>query len=150
VKLLVVSGVDHEESTCVRLAITLADLAGEAGAEVDIARPSDAAQPDWRSRVAAAGAHLWISPELRSTATDGPQSLYEHASIAARKVGLVTITGGATAAVTTQRTLADAVSRLGGDVARVAAAFSLAEVNQGLDDMALDRARAVVAGLVGP
>jgi NAD(P)H-dependent FMN reductase len=147
-RVIVVSAIGSDESSCARLASVLGDLVSEAGAHAEVVRPSDAAQPGWPDRVAAADAHLWVSPELRPGMTDGPGDLYRNAPIQGHVVGLFAVASGATAAITTLDQLAEGAGALGATVAAKQCAFSAAELTQGLDGAGRDRARAVVAAVI--
>ena len=160
-KVMVVSAISREDSSCYILASTLCEMAGAKGVEVDFTHPADANLPvndgtlawddprsvAWQERVNAINAHLWVSPEYHSGMTGGLKNLFDHLAKEPMKgdvVGLFALAGGAMAALNTLNNMSVVARSLGAWVAPDYCALNSNEVKEGLDERALQRVEGVV------
>ena len=91
-KIMVVSAISREDSSCFILAAKLCEMAKAQGVEVDFTHPAEADLPvndgtlawddarsvAWQQRVAEMQAHMWVSPEYHSGMTGGLKNLFDH------------------------------------------------------------------------
>ncbi|MBA2280120.1 MAG: NAD(P)H-dependent oxidoreductase [Actinomycetota bacterium] len=164
-KVMVVSAISRESSTCFVLARTVAELAAAHGVEVDFTHPVNAGLPindgtiawddprakAWQQRIAAIHAHLWVSPEYHSGMTGGMKNLFDHLAKEPMRgdvVGLFALAGGAMAALNTLNGMSVVARSLGAWVAPEYCAINSEEVKAGLDDAARVRLERIVATVV--
>ena len=164
-KVMVVSAISREDSSCYILASQLCDMARAHGVEVDYTHPADADLPvndgtlawddprsvAWQERVAAINAHLWVSPEYHSGMTGGLKNLFDHLAKEPMKgdvVGLFALAGGAMAALNTLNNMSVVARSLGAWVAPDYCALNSNEVKEGLDERALKRVESVVTEVI--
>ena len=160
-KLMVVSAISRESSTCYVLAQKLCELAGNHGVQVDFTHPANTALPiqdgnvayddprslAWQERLGSIHAHLWVSPEYHSGMTGGMKNLFDHCPkepLRGDVVGLFALAGGAMAALNTLNNMSVVARSLGAWVAPDYCALNSNEVKEGLDERALKRVEAVV------
>jgi len=164
-KVMVLSAISREDSSCYILAAQLCEFARNHGVEVDFTHPADANLPvndgtlawddprsvAWQERVAAINAHLWVSPEYHSGMTGGMKNLFDHLAKEPMKgdvVGLFALAGGAMAALNTLNNMSVVARSLGAWVAPDYCALNSNEVKDGLDERALKRVEAVVTEVI--
>ncbi len=160
-RVMIVSAISREASSCYILARNIFELCRERGVEVDFATPAnvgvppnDGLVPDdlpaallWQQRVAATHAHIWVSPEYHSGMTGAMKNLFDYLAkepMAGDVIGLVALAGGAMAALNTLNGMSVVARSLGAWVAPELCALNSNDVKNGLDD----RTQARVAGLV--
>ncbi len=164
-KLMVVSAISRESSTCYLLAKEVATMAEAHGVEVDFTHPANAGLPindgtvafddqravAWQARIAAIHAHLWVSPEYHSGMTGGMKNLLDHLAkepLRGDVVGLFALAGGAMAALNTLNGMSVVARSLGAWVVPEYAAVSSGEVKDGLDEGARRRLDRIVATVI--
>jgi NAD(P)H-dependent FMN reductase len=164
-KVMVLSAISREDSSCYVLASTLCEMARAQGVEVDFTHPSDANLPvndgtlagddprsvRWQERVNEMQAHLWVSPEYHSGMTGGMKNLFDHLATEPMKgdvVGLFALAGGAMAALNTLHNMSVVARSLGAWVAPDYCALNATEVMDGLDERALKRVESVVTDVI--
>jgi azobenzene reductase len=164
-KIMVVSAISREDSSCYVLGEQLVGIAASKGVEVDFTHPADANLPvndgtlawddprsvAWQERVAAINAHLWVSPEYHSGMTGGLKNLFDHLAKEPMKgdvVGLFALAGGAMAALNTLNNMSIVARSLGAWVAPDYCALNSEEVKAGLDERATGRVQAVVTEVI--
>ncbi|HEX4820995.1 MAG TPA: NADPH-dependent FMN reductase [Acidimicrobiales bacterium] len=160
-KVMVLSAISREDSSCYILASKLCEMARARGVEVDFTHPADANLPvndgtlawddprsvAWQQRVDEINAHLWVSPEYHSGMTGGLKNLFDHLAKEPMKgdvVGLFALAGGAMAALNTLNNMSVVARSLGAWVAPDYCALNSNEVKEGLDERALQRVESVV------
>jgi azobenzene reductase len=160
-KVMVVSAVSREDSSCFMLAQQLVQICQKAGVGVDFTHPGDADLPindgtiawddprsvAWQARVAEIHAHLWVSPEYHSGMTGGMKNLFDHLGKEPMKgdvIGLFALAGGAMAALNTLNNMSVVARSLGAWVAPDYCALNSNDVKAGLDDDAVKRVEAIV------
>jgi azobenzene reductase len=164
-RVMVVSAISREDSSCFILAKTLCEFASKQGVEVDFTHPADANLPvndgtlawddprsvAWQERVAGIHAHLWVSPEYHSGMTGGLKNLFDHLAKEPMKgdvVGLFALAGGAMAALNTLNNMSIVARSLGAWVAPDYCALNSEEVKAGLEERALGRVETVVTEVI--
>jgi azobenzene reductase len=164
-KLMVVSAISRESSTCYVLARHLVDLATNHGVEVDFTHPANAGLPindgtvawddprakAWQDRIGAIHAHLWVSPEYHSGMTGGMKNLFDHLPKEPMKgdvVGLFALAGGAMAALNTLNGMSVVARSLGAWVAPEYCAVNSNDVKEGIDEAMGARLDRIVATVV--
>ncbi|MGH9138347.1 MAG: NADPH-dependent FMN reductase [Acidimicrobiales bacterium] len=164
-KVMVVSAISRESSTCFQLARFVADAAVSHGVEVDFTHPANAGLPvndgtvawddprakAWQDRIDAIHAHLWISPEYHSGMTGGMKNLFDHLAkepLRGDVVGLFALAGGAMAALNTLNNMTVVARSLGAWVAPEFAAVNSNEVKDGLQDSTKERVDRIVATVI--
>jgi len=164
-KIMVVSAISREDSSCFILAKRLCELAQAQGVEVDFTHPAEADLPvndgtlawddprsvAWQERVAGIHAHMWVSPEYHSGMTGGLKNLFDHLAKEPMKgdvVGLFALAGGAMAALNTLNNMSIVARSLGAWVAPDYCALNSEEVKAGLDERALSRVQTVVTEVI--
>ena len=164
-KVMVVSAISREDSSCFILATQLCGMAKAHGVEVDFTHPADADLPvndgtlawddprsvAWQQRVAEIHAHMWVSPEYHSGMTGGLKNLFDHLAKEPMKgdvVGLFALAGGAMAALNTLNNMSIVARSLGAWVAPDYCALNSEEVKAGLDDRATGRVESVVGEVI--
>src|SRR5262245_1843025 len=165
-KVMVVSAISRESSSCYMLAQRLCEMAGSHGVEVDFTHPADAGLPindgtlawddpvsvAWQQRVAGIHAHLWVSPEYHSGMTGGMKNLFDHLAKEPMRgdvVGLFALAGGAMAALNTLNNMTVIARSLGAWVAPEYAAVNSNDLKDGIDDQLHERLDRIVATGVG-
>jgi azobenzene reductase len=160
-KVMVVSAISREDSSCFLLAQRLVEICQREGVGVDFTHPAEAGLPvndgtvawddprslAWQKRVAEIDAHLWISPEYHSGMTGGMKNLFDHLAKEPLKgdvVGLFALAGGAMAALNTLNNMSVVARSLGAWVAPDYCALNSNDVKAGLDDDAVKRVEAIV------
>jgi len=150
-KLMVLSAISRETSTCYLLAQHLAGLASGHGVEVDFTHPAntglrindgtvawdDPRAKAWQERIGAIHAHLWVSPEYHSGMTGGMKNLLDHLPKEPMKgdvVGLFALAGGAMAALNTLNGMSVVARSLGAWVAPEYCAVNSNDVKEGIDE----------------
>jgi azobenzene reductase len=164
-RVMVISAISRESSSCHVLARQVVDLVAAHGVEVDFVTPADVdlpvndgSVPDdlpaalaWQQRVALAHAHIWVSPEYHSAMTGGMKNLLDYLPkepMARDIVGLVALAGGGMAALNTLNGMSVIARSLGAWVAPELCAFNSNEVKAGLDERAAARLAAMVDSVV--
>ncbi len=164
-KVMVVSAISRESSTCYVLAKHLADLCVGHGVEVDFTHPANAALPindgtlawddprsvAWQERIGAIHAHLWVSPEYHSGMTGGMKNLFDHLAKEPMKgdvVGLFALAGGAMAALNTLNGMSVVARSLGAWVAPEYCAVSSNDIKEGIDEAMGARLERVVTTVI--
>ena len=164
-KVMVVSAISREDSSCYLLAQKLVELTSAKGVEVDFTHPAECDLPvndgtlawddprskTWQDRVASINAHMWVSPEYHSGMTGGLKNLFDHLEREPMKgdvVGLFALAGGAMAAMNTLNNMSLVARSLGAWVAPDYCALDPEEVKAGLDERATSRVRAVVTEVI--
>lgn len=164
-KVMVVSAISRESSTCYILAKHLVDMATAQGVEVDFTHPANAGLPindgtiawddprakAWQDRIGAIHAHLWVSPEYHSGMTGGMKNLFDHLAKEPMKgdvVGLFALAGGAMAALNTLNGMSVVARSLGAWVAPEYCAVNSNDVKDGLDDAMRSRLDRIVATVI--
>lgn len=164
-KVMVLSAISRESSTCYVLAQKLCELASAQGVQVDFTHPANAALPiqdgtvayddprsvAWQERIGAIHAHLWVSPEYHSGMTGGMKNLFDHLSkepLRRDVVGLFALAGGAMAALNTLNNMTVVARSLGAWVAPEYCAVNSNDVKDGMDDAMLGRLERVVATVI--
>ena len=164
-RVMVVSAISREDSSCYLLAQKLVELTAAKGVEVDFTHPAESALPvndgslawddprskAWQDRVAEIHAHLWVSPEYHSGMTGGMKNMFDHLAKEPMKgdvVGLFALAGGAMAALNTLNNMSIVARSLGAWVAPDYCALNSNEVKEGLDERALGRVDAIVAEVI--
>jgi len=164
-KVMVLSAISREDSSCYILATKLCEMARARGVEVDFTHPADANLPvndgtlawddprsvAWQQRVDAIHAHLWVSPEYHSGMTGGLKNLFDHLAKEPMKgdvVGLFALAGGAMAALNTLNNMSVVARSLGAWVAPDYCALNSNEVKEGLDERELARIEGVVTEVI--
>ena len=164
-KIMVVSAISREDSSCFILAQRLCEMAKAHGVEIDFTHPAQADLPvndgtlawddprsvAWQERVADIHAHLWVSPEYHSGMTGGMKNLFDHLAKEPMKgdvVGLFALAGGAMAALNTLNNMSIVARSLGAWVSPDYCALNSNEVKEGLDDRALARVETVVTEVI--
>jgi azobenzene reductase len=164
-KVMVLSAISREDSSCYLLAAKLCEMARAQGVDVDFTHPSDANLPvndgtlawddprsvAWQKRVEEINAHLWVSPEYHSGMTGGMKNCFDHLGKEPMKgdvVGLFALAGGAMAALNTLNNMSIVGRSLGAWVAPDYCALNSEEVKAGLDERALKRVEAVVTEVI--
>lgn len=164
-KVMVLSAISREDSSCYILAAKLCEMLTAHGVEVDFTHPSEANLPvndgtlawddprsvAWQERIAGMQAHLWVSPEYHSGMTGGMKNLFDHLAKEPMKgdvVGLFALAGGAMAALNTLNNMSVVARSLGAWVAPDYCALNSNEVKEGLDEKALGRVEAVVKEVI--
>lgn len=164
-KLMVVSAISRESSTCYILADVLAGMARAQGVEVDFTHPVNAGLPlndgtipfddpravAWQERIAAIHAHLWVSPEYHSGMTGGMKNLFDHLAKEPMRgdvVGLFALAGGAMAALNTLNGMAVVARSLGAWVAPEYAAVNSNDVKDGIEDRTKERLDRIVSTVI--
>ncbi len=150
-RIMVVSAIGRESSTCYILAQRIANICTGHGAEVDFATPTQVGLPvndgnvawdlpevtEWRSRIERTHAHLWVSPEYHSAMTGGFKNLFDYldkAPLEGDVVGLFALAGGAMAALNTLNGMSVMARSLGAWVAPDYCALNSNDVKNGLDE----------------
>src|SRR3954451_11775569 len=164
-RVMVVSAISREDSSCFLLAQKLVELTAAKGAEVDFTHPADADLPvndgtlawddprsvAWQQRVAEMHAHMWVSPEYHSGMTGGLKNLFDHLAKEPMKgdvVGLFALAGGAMAALNPLNNMSIVARSLGAWVAPDYCSRTSEEVKAGLDERATGRVQAVVTEVI--
>lgn len=160
-KVMVVSAISRESSTCFVLAQKLCELAAAHGVQVDFTHPANAALPiqdgnvafddprslAWQERIGAIHAHLWVSPEYHSGMTGGMKNLFDHCPkepLRGDVVGLFALAGGAMAALNTLNNMSVVARSLGAWVAPEYCAVNSNDIKEGFDDRMIDRLERIV------
>jgi azobenzene reductase len=160
-KVMVLSAISRESSSCHILAREVAALAEARGVEVDFVTPADLELPvndgtvpydhpgavAWAARVSEIHAHFWISPEYHSAMTGGMKNLFDHLAKEPMKgdvIGLFALAGGAMAALNTLNNMTVVARSLGGWVAPDYCALNSNDVKDGIDDATRARIECVV------
>ncbi|HMQ28573.1 MAG TPA: NADPH-dependent FMN reductase, partial [Acidimicrobiales bacterium] len=150
-RIMVVSAIGRESSTCYILAQRIANICTGHGAEVDFATPTQVGLPvndgnvawdlpevtEWRSRIERTHAHLWVSPEYHSAMTGGFKNLFDYldkAPLEGDVVGLFALAGGAMAALNTLNGMSVMARSLGAWVAPDYCALTSNDVKNGPDE----------------
>ena len=164
-KLMVVSAISRESSTCYILAQKLCELAQTHGVQVDFTHPANAGLPiqdgtlayddprsvAWQERIGAIHAHLWVSPEYHTGMTGGMKNLFDHCPkepLRGDVVGLFALAGGAMAALNTLNNMSVVARSLGAWVAPEYCAVNSNDVKDGMDDQMVERLDRIVATVV--
>ncbi|HEV3226818.1 MAG TPA: NADPH-dependent FMN reductase [Acidimicrobiales bacterium] len=164
-RVMVLSAISREDSSCFILAAQLCEMAHAQGVEVDFTHPADANLPvndgtlawddprsvAWQQRVETINAHLWVSPEYHSGMTGGMKNLFDHLAKEPMKgdvVGLFALAGGAMAALNTLNNMSVVARSLGAWVAPDYCALNSNEVKEGLDERAVKRVESVVGEVI--
>lgn len=164
-KVMVVSAISRESSTCYILARHLVDMATAHGVEVDFTHPANAGLPindgtiawddprakGWQERIGAIHAHLWVSPEYHSGMTGGMKNLFDHLPKEPMKgdvVGLFALAGGAMAALNTLNGMSVVARSLGAWVAPEYCAINSNDVKDGLTEEMKGRLDRIVATVI--
>ena len=165
-RMMIVSAISRDTSTCHVLGRLLVDLAAEHdGVEIDFVTPADVNVPPndgtipwdlpeavaWQTRVAEAHCHLWVSPEYHSGMTGAMKNLFDYLAkepLAGDVVGLVALAGGAMAALNTLNGMSVVARSLGAWVAPEMCALNSNDVKDGLDERAVGRLRSMVTSVV--
>ena len=164
-KVMVVSAISRESSTCYILAKHLVDMAAAHGVEVDFTHPANAGLPindgtiawddprakAWQDRIGAIHAHLWVSPEYHSGMTGGLKNMFDHLAKEPMKgdvVGLFALAGGAMAALNTLNNMSVVARSLGAWVAPEYSAVSSNDVKDGLDEATRGRLERIVTTVI--
>lgn len=155
-KMMVVSAISRESSTCYILAREVERLCTSHGVEVDFVTPADVNLPvndgnvpwdlpeavAWQERMAEIHAHMWVSPEYHSAMTGGMKNLFDYLAKEPMRgdvVGLCALAGGAMAALNTLNGMAIIARSLGAWVAPDYCAVNSNEVKEGLGEGARTR-----------
>ena len=150
-KVMVVSAISRESSTCHILAREVAQLCEAHGGEVDFVTPADVDLPvndgnvpfdlpaavAWQERIAGIQAHIWVSPEYHSAMTGGMKNLFDYLAKEPMRgdvVGLCALAGGAMAALNTLNGMSVIARSLGAWVAPDYCALNSNEVKEGLQE----------------
>ena len=164
-KIMVVSAISREDSSCFILATKLGEMAKAQGVAIDFTHPAEANLPvndgtlawddprsvAWQQRVAEIHAHMWVSPEYHSGMTGGLKNLFDHLAKEPMKgdvVGLFALAGGAMAALNTLNNMSIVARSLGAWVAPDYCALNSEEVKAGLDERATARVQTVVTEVI--
>lgn len=164
-KVMVVSAISRESSSCYMLAQEVASVAKAHGVEVDFVTPADTGLPvndgtvafdhpaavKWAERVGAIHAHLWVSPEYHSGMTGGMKNLFDHLAKEPMRgdvVGLFALAGGAMAALNTLNNMSVVARSLGAWVAPDYCAVNSNDVKSGLDDRTRGRIDSIVTQVI--
>jgi azobenzene reductase len=164
-KLMVVSAISRESSTCYVLAKQLVDMAVEHGVEVDFTHPQNAGLPindgtiayddpravAWQERIGAIHAHLWVSPEYHSGMTGGMKNLFDHLAKEPMRgdvVGLFALAGGAMAALNTLNGMSVVARSLGAWVAPEYCAVNSNDIKEGIDETMRGRLDRIVSTVI--
>jgi len=160
-KIMVVSAISRESSSCYVLARQIADLCAAHDVEIDFVTPADADLPindgtvaydhpaavAWADRVGQIHAHIWVSPEYHSGMTGGMKNLFDHLGKEPMKgdvVGLFALAGGNMAALNTLNNMSVVARSLGAWVAPDYCALNSNDVKDGLDEAAVARLQNVI------
>ncbi|MEY2437151.1 MAG: azobenzene reductase [Acidimicrobiaceae bacterium] len=160
-RVMVVSAISREDSSCYLLAEKLVELTKAHGVEVDFTHPADCDLPvndgtlawddprskAWQDRVAEIHAHMWVSPEYHSGMTGGMKNMFDHLAKEPMKgdvIGLFALAGGAMAALNTLNNMSVVARSLGAWVAPDYCALNSNEVKDGLDDKAIGRIDGII------
>ena len=155
-RLMVVSAIGRESSSCYILAQKIANICSGYGSMVDFVTPTEVGLPvndgnvpwdlpeakAWQERIAKAQAHLWVSPEYHSAMTGGFKNLFDYLEKEPLKgdvVGLFALAGGAMAALNTLNGMSVMARSLGAWVAPEYCAINSNDVKDGLDERAIGR-----------
>jgi azobenzene reductase len=165
-RMMIVSAISRDSSTCHVAAKLLCELAAEhPDVDVDFVTPADVDVPPndgtipwdlpaavaWQARVAEAHCHLWVSPEYHSGMTGAMKNLFDYLQkepMAGDVVGLVALAGGAMAALNTLNGMSVVARSLGAWVAPEMCALNSNEVKDGLDERGIGRLRSMVTSVV--
>lgn len=155
-KLMVISAMARESSSCYILARQIEKICLEHGVEVDFATPADPKLPindgdidwadptivAWQERIATIHAHIWVSPEYHSAMTGGLKNMFDYLTKAPMRddvVGLAALAGGGMAALNTLNGMTTVARSLGAWVAPQLTALNSDDVKAGLDERSLER-----------
>ena len=164
-RVMVVSAISRESSSCYLLAALVADLCRQRDVEVDFVTPAevglpvnDGTIPDdlpaaraWQERVDRIHCHIWVSPEYHSGMTGGMKNLFDFLAkepMARDIVGLVALAGGGMAALNTLNGMSVVARSLGAWVAPEMCAVNSNEVKAGLEDRSMARLTAMVDSVI--
>lgn len=164
-KVMVISAISREDSSCYLLARAIADHVETLGVELDFVTPGDVGLPlndgtvpwdldgvrEWQDRVAEIHAHIWISPEYHSGMTGAFKNLFDFLAkepMRGDAVGLAALAGGQMAALNTLNGMAVVARSLGAWVAPEFCAVNSNDVKAGLDDGAVARLHSMVESVV--
>lgn len=164
-KVMVVSAISRESSSCYVLARHIVDMATAHGVEVDFTHPANAGLPiqdgtvayddpravAWQERIGAIHAHLWVSPEYHSGMTGGLKNLFDHLPKEPMKgdvVGLFALAGGAMAALNTLNGMSIVARSLGAWVAPEYCAVNSNDLKGDLDEGMRGRIDRIVATVI--
>jgi azobenzene reductase len=165
-RVMVVSAISREQSSCYVLARLVEQLLGaHEDVDVDFVTPADVSVPPndgmvpddlpealaWQHRVASIHCHIWVSPEYHSGMTGAMKNLFDYLPkepMAGDIVGLVALAGGGMAALNTLNGMSVIARSLGAWVAPEFCALNSGEVKAGLDERALARLAAMVDSVV--
>ncbi len=164
-KLMLISAIARESSSCYMLARIVQEMCEEGGVEVDFVTPANPRLPlndgtvdwnlpeikEWQERVAAVQAHIWVSPEYHSGMTGAFKNLFDYLGkepMTDDVVGLVALAGGSMAALNTLNGMSIIARSLGAWVAPDICAVNSNDVKAGLDEKRLERLRCMVDEVV--
>jgi azobenzene reductase len=156
VKVMVLSAISRDSSTCHMLAREVVQLCEQHGGEVDFVTPADLDLPvndgtvpfdlpaalAWQERIASIQAHIWVSPEYHSAMTGGMKNLLDYLAkepLRGDVVGLCALAGGAMAALNTLNGMSVIARSLGAWVAPDYCALNSNEVKEGLQEGSRER-----------
>jgi NAD(P)H-dependent FMN reductase len=165
VKVMVVSAISRESSTCYMLAREVVTLCEEHASEVDFVTPADVQLPvndgtipfdlpeavAWQERVASIQAHIWVSPEYHSAMTGGMKNLFDYLAKEPMRgdvIGLCALAGGAMAALNTLNGMSVIARSLGAWVAPDYIAVNSNEVKEGLEEGSRSRLENMVVSVI--
>ena len=163
-KVMVVSAISRESSTCYMLAAEVAEMCKAHGVEVDFTHPVNSGLPiqdgtisyddprakAWQDRIAAIHAHMWVSPEYHSGMTGGMKNLFDHLAKEPMRgdvVGLFALAGGAMAALNTLNGMSVVARSLGAWVAPEYCAINSNDVKE-MDERTRGRVEKIVATVI--
>lgn len=165
-KIMVISAIGRESSSCHILARRIAELCAEhQDVEVDWVTPAETGLPlndgtidwslpevtAWQERLAGIHGHIWVSPEYHSAMTGAFKNLFDYLPkepMYDDAVGLVALAGGSMAALNTLNGMAIVARSLGAWVAPQMCAVASAEAKAGLEEGTEERLQSMVSSVV--
>lgn len=165
-RVLVLSGSVHPDSSVRRAAEYTAGALREAGADVDLTDLADLALPlhdgrveqlhhpevlAWVGRAQQAEAHVWISPEFHSSFSGAMKNALDYLwsdHLEGKLVALIGVVGGALGAVNTLNALRLVARSMGAWVLPAQLSLTSAECKQGLSDENRNRLRRLAEEIV--
>ncbi len=165
-RVLILSGSVHPESSVRRAAEYAAEALRGAGAVVDLADLKELGLPlhdgrveqlhhpevqAWVARAQQADAHVWVSPEFHSSFSGAMKNALDYLwsdHLQGKLVTLIGVVGGALGAVNTLNALRLVARSLGAWVLPAQLSLTSAECKQGLSEANRDRLRRLAADIM--
>ena len=164
-RVMVVSAISRESSSCYVLAARIAELCRQRDVDVDFVTHAavglpvnDGTVPDdlpaaraWQERVDQIHCHIWVSPEYHSGMTGGMKNLFDFLAkepMSRDIVGLVALAGGGMAALNTLNGMSVVARSLGAWVAPEMCAVNSNEVKAGLEERSLARIGGMIDSVI--